>query len=497
MRNYKQLVCSIIIGLFAMFSTSASAEYIANPNPYPVKVSGQNMQMEGYNINDYTYFKLRDIAAVVGGFDVDFQNGAVMITSSEAKATGGTTKGASTTQTALPNPYPVKVNGSTVQIEGYNINDNTYFKLRDVASVVGKFSVDFQNGAVTIDVIGGKQTEGAMSYGYYPEVPWCPDFGTVIGKRPRDYKYGDVNDDEAGYIVYSYIREGITTDSINNYRNILTQNGFSEYTPTENYFRYRKEEEYDIAYEVWIYLSDEAIDIQAIYIYPSSASNTTSSVNQTQTDIRYFSEVSWCPDFGAFFGISPIKSTPQKDGYGYTYSGSVLLNLDLTKYSDLLISKGFIQDPILDGEGITAYIKGEYQVIIAVGEMDGANALHVIAVQDPDAAVIYDILTNKTPQSTPQNNQSAEKANRKAYESEVALVEGQYNAQIAELKRERDRAREDAMGSMSSMTGGYMSSAGITAGMQSASIYDAQIKALQQERDMKLEQLKIKYGIDD
>ena len=33
--------------------------------------------MEGYNINGSTYFKLRDIANTIGGFNVDFQNNTI------------------------------------------------------------------------------------------------------------------------------------------------------------------------------------------------------------------------------------------------------------------------------------------------------------------------------------------------------------------------------------------------------------------------------------
>ena len=49
------------------------------------------------------------------------------------------------------NPFPVKVNGQAVQVEGYNINDNTYFKLRDVADAVGGFEVGFADNTITID----------------------------------------------------------------------------------------------------------------------------------------------------------------------------------------------------------------------------------------------------------------------------------------------------------------------------------------------------------
>lgn len=49
------------------------------------------------------------------------------------------------------NPFPVAVNGTETAIEGYNINDNTYFKLRDVADAVGSFNVGFSDNTITID----------------------------------------------------------------------------------------------------------------------------------------------------------------------------------------------------------------------------------------------------------------------------------------------------------------------------------------------------------
>lgn len=54
---------------------------------------------------------------------------------------------------AYENPYPVKVNGEQVHLEGYNINDNTYFKLRDVADAIGGLRVDFVDNTITLTKI--------------------------------------------------------------------------------------------------------------------------------------------------------------------------------------------------------------------------------------------------------------------------------------------------------------------------------------------------------
>ena len=54
----------------------------------------------------------------------------------------------------IENTFPVKLNGESVNIEGYNIDGNTYFKLRDVSSVVGGFDVDFQHNMIQLSKDG-------------------------------------------------------------------------------------------------------------------------------------------------------------------------------------------------------------------------------------------------------------------------------------------------------------------------------------------------------
>lgn len=102
MKNIKQLFCGIIIGTVATVSITALAEYIVVPNSFPVKVNGQTVQVEGYNINDSTYFKLRDVANAVGGFDVDFVDGTIMVKAENAPSL-------TTAPTVTPNNEPVSV----------------------------------------------------------------------------------------------------------------------------------------------------------------------------------------------------------------------------------------------------------------------------------------------------------------------------------------------------------------------------------------------------
>ena len=69
----------IIGGIICSALTGFAVEYAVTANLFPIKVDGVSKSIEGYNINDSTYFKLRDIADAVGGFTVGFVNNTITI----------------------------------------------------------------------------------------------------------------------------------------------------------------------------------------------------------------------------------------------------------------------------------------------------------------------------------------------------------------------------------------------------------------------------------
>ena len=86
--------------------------------------------------------------------------------------------------TAVDNPFPIQLNGKTVQIEGYNINDSTYFKLRDIAEVVGGFDVGFQNGKIQLAKDGYVYPQESVQA---PKIN--PDLDWVYEHKPTDLNY--------------------------------------------------------------------------------------------------------------------------------------------------------------------------------------------------------------------------------------------------------------------------------------------------------------------
>ena len=74
----KSNIVSFIAGAMIFGSVGVFAgQYTATENPFPVQLNGSNVSMEGYNINGSTYFKLRDIADAIGGFNVDFWDNTI------------------------------------------------------------------------------------------------------------------------------------------------------------------------------------------------------------------------------------------------------------------------------------------------------------------------------------------------------------------------------------------------------------------------------------
>ncbi len=76
----KQFIIGYIAGAVTFGAIGAlAAGIIANPNPFPIQLNGSEVSIEGYNIEGSTYFKLRDIADAVGGFNVGFNNNTIQL----------------------------------------------------------------------------------------------------------------------------------------------------------------------------------------------------------------------------------------------------------------------------------------------------------------------------------------------------------------------------------------------------------------------------------
>lgn len=112
------------------------------------------------------------------------------------------------TYTATENTFPIKVNGQDAQMEGYNIDGSTYFKLRDIGDRMG-FDVGFENntiyvGQVPSEIVTPVDTQQNIYY-YNEPYNWCPDFGVCTGAELNEklsensYMYNAKSDDFETY----------------------------------------------------------------------------------------------------------------------------------------------------------------------------------------------------------------------------------------------------------------------------------------------------------
>ena len=142
---------------------TAGEALTANPSASTVLVDGKNVSFDAYNINDNNFFKLRDLAYILSGSEKQFEvewdaaNNAIKLTSGRAYTIVGgemTGKGAGS---KLPTPTASKIllDGKEITLTAYNIEDNNYFKLRDIGEAFD-FEVDWDGANNTIVIDTGK-----------------------------------------------------------------------------------------------------------------------------------------------------------------------------------------------------------------------------------------------------------------------------------------------------------------------------------------------------
>ena len=131
------------------------------------------------------------------------------------------------------NSFPIQVNGSDVKITGYNIDDSTYFKLRDIADAVGGFTVNFANNTIQIAKDGYKYDTDVV---HYPgSVSFAPDYHAITGDECTDEL--SMNDLSllygAGFKIYDYKSSDM---SAKRYIRTLLELGFKQSDTNANVF---------------------------------------------------------------------------------------------------------------------------------------------------------------------------------------------------------------------------------------------------------------------
>ena len=234
---------------------------IAKPTESTVLVNGAKIEFAAYNIENYNYFKLRDLAYVLNGTEKQFNvywdnlNDAISLTSGYKYDFIGNELAPAQKNDAIAERTNSRVilNGKTVVFTAYNIGGFNYFRLRDIGEALD-FGIDWNEteNAIIIDTSKnymnepvastGKSTPlpdaspnaneafyivGADSQKYFAGYPTVPYILDKYGIGPEKIKLYDKTD---SYIVYSLdFRAENISDTDYDYRSDVIYDVLDEY----------------------------------------------------------------------------------------------------------------------------------------------------------------------------------------------------------------------------------------------------------------------------
>ena len=108
-----------------------------------VTVNGKPVEFQTYTIDDYTYFKLRDIASAINGTSKQFMTfwdestqSIQLVRRVPYTSTGGSAVGKYGDTIATTSTAKLYCDGVRKNVSAYTINDYTYYKLRDIAQLI-------------------------------------------------------------------------------------------------------------------------------------------------------------------------------------------------------------------------------------------------------------------------------------------------------------------------------------------------------------------------
>lgn len=150
MKNNRRFLTTMLTSAAMAGMLSASAGAVrAVPSTHKLYVNNQLADVAAYNIEGNNYFKLRDIAKLVGfGVSYDPKVNCVTLTSNqpyEDDGSGGVKTTVQATDNAQPSPQTIYVNGAQQSPVVYNI------KLRDLGEMID-FSVGFTAATSRVDI---------------------------------------------------------------------------------------------------------------------------------------------------------------------------------------------------------------------------------------------------------------------------------------------------------------------------------------------------------
>lgn len=137
------VLATALMATFAAAPIILAEDLAAVPTDSSVYINDNACTLDAYNINDNNYFQLRDLAAALTGTDSNFdvlwneaENQIELTTGTDYTGEHLQAQSGTIASVAYPTSSALTVNGQTVDIKAYNINDSNYYKLRDLGEVI-------------------------------------------------------------------------------------------------------------------------------------------------------------------------------------------------------------------------------------------------------------------------------------------------------------------------------------------------------------------------
>ena len=174
MKKILAIIMTAVMTLSAGVTAFAATAYPSNDK---IAVDGTEFYMQPYTINGYNYFKLRAVCGILQGtpneFDLNWNSGenktVIWNGPLNMPIISMDYDGVFRNQTAHPVDAVMEVDGRDVTLQAYNINGYNYFKLRDLAELIG-FEVGWNNATKTVNIICKERPVVQPNYGKSPEV---------------------------------------------------------------------------------------------------------------------------------------------------------------------------------------------------------------------------------------------------------------------------------------------------------------------------------------
>ncbi|MBQ1434330.1 MAG: hypothetical protein IIZ19_00310 [Clostridia bacterium] len=204
-------LAALMLTALATIGFGAQAADAVVPTRQGLTVNGRAVQTQAYNINGNNYFKLRDVAAMMGGtesrFDVGYDEASHTVTVTKGTSyktdTSENTAGEDLSATCVKSSQTVTIDGRRADMTAYNIGGSNYFKLRDLGMMLG-FYVDYDAAAASVRV---------TSPDAYGDEGWRDAYSAAVIEARQSNRGGSIleydENDAVSYQLYDIDKDGV------------------------------------------------------------------------------------------------------------------------------------------------------------------------------------------------------------------------------------------------------------------------------------------------